>query len=594
MVTRTQEIPAHDPQRLAENLTIVMQIWMKLMGHAQQSASQQTALGHTDPLHMFETFMAGSMRAMRNPQKWAQTQIDMWRDYGELWLNTQERILGKEEQPYIPDEGTDKRFSDEAWKQSAWFDYLRQNYLLTAKWLEKSATNITGLDDHTAHKLNFFTRQYIDALSPSNWFFTNPEVIRETLESDGENLVRGMTNLLKDIERGAGQLRISMTDENAFKPGENIAATEGRVVFQNDLMQLIQYAPKTKKVHKTPLLLTPAWINKYYILDLQPKNSFINWLVEQGYTVFVISWVNPDADLGRKRFDDYVLEGPLAALEAIEDITGEREVNAIGYCLGGTLLATTLSYLQENGHGDRVKSATYLTTMVDFTDSGDLGVFIDESQIQNLEERMSERGYLDGNDMAVTFNMLRANDLIWSFVVNNYLLGRDPFPFDLLYWNSDSTRMPAVMHSFYLRNMYQKNLLIKPGGIEIDDTPINISKLTTPSYLLATEQDHIAPWKSTYTATQFYDAPVTFTLAESGHIAGVVNHPAKGKYGYWSNSKLPARPEQWLKSAKKHTGSWWLHWDKWMEDYRGEKVPARKPKRGVEAAPGSYVKVRSH
>lgn len=593
MQTDSQQYAEHDPKVFAENMTEVMTLWGKVMQHTTTNGVANAGLGHTDPLHIYETFVSSSLRAMRNPKGWMEQQVDMWRDYGELWINTQERLMGKASDPFIPDEGKDRRFADDAWKNSAWFDYLRQNYLLTAKWLERSASNIQGLDHHTAHKLNFFTRQLIDALSPSNYFLTNPEVQRETLESNAENLVRGMRNLLGDLERGDGQLRIRMTDEDAFELGKNIACTPGKVVYQNDLMQLIQYTPQTKKVYKTPLLLIPAWINKFYILDLQPKNSYINWLVQQGYTVFVISWVNPDAQLGRKSFDNYVLEGPLAALTAIEEITGEREVNTIGYCLGGTLLSITLAYLREHGHADRVKSSTYLTTMIDFTEAGDLSVFIDESQIQNLEERMSEQGYLDGNDMAVTFNMLRANDLIWSFVVNNYLLGRDPFPFDLLYWNSDSTRMPAVMHSFYLRNMYQKNRLIKPGGIEIDGTPINVSKINTPTYLLATEQDHIAPWASAYVATQFYDGPVTFTLAESGHIAGVVNHPAKGKYGYWTNDELPPRPETWLQGATSHTGSWWPHWHTWMEQYRGEQVPARKPKKAIEDAPGSYVKVRS-
>lgn len=594
MQKQAEQPTAHDPQAFAENMTLVMALWGKIMQHSTaNAASKNKGMGHTDSLHIYETFVASGIRAMRNPKSLMEQQVDMMRDYGELWINTQERLMGKTTEAFIPDEGKDRRFEDDAWKDSAWFDYLRQNYLLTAKWLEKSASNIQGLDQHTAHKLSFFTRQLIDALSPSNFFLTNPEVQRETLESNAENLVKGMQNLLTDIERGKGQLRIRMTDEDAFTPGENIAATPGKVVYQNDLMQLIQYTPQTKKVFKTPLLLIPAWINKYYILDLQPKNSYINWLVEQGYTVFVVSWVNPDKNLGRKSFDDYVLEGPLAAIDAIEEATGEREINAIGYCLGGTLLATTLSYLQENGHADRVKSATYLTTMVDFSEAGDLTVFIDESQIQNLEARMSETGYLDGNDMAVTFNMLRSNDLIWSFVVNNYLLGRDLFPFDLLYWNSDSTRMPAVMHSFYLRNMYQKNRLIKPGGIEIDETPINISKIKVPSYLLATEQDHIAPWKAAYAATQFYDAPVTFTLAESGHIAGVVNHPTKGKYGHWTNDELPTKPEAWLEGATAQKGSWWPHWHVWMEDYNGELVPARKPKNAIENAPGSYVKVRS-
>lgn len=402
--------------------------------------------------------------------------------------------------------------------------------------------------------------------------------------------------MLDDLERGQGKLAIRMTDLDAFKLGENIAVTPGKVVYQNDLMQLIQYAPTTDEVARRPLLIIPPWINKYYILDLRPDNSFIRWAVDQGMTVFVVSWVNPDEALATRSFEDYMDLGPLAALDAMEQATGQKEANVIGYCLGGTLLASTLAYMKAS-NDSRIKSATYFTTMVDFADAGELSVFIDEEQLAALEAKMNERGYLEGSEMATTFNMLRANDLIWSFVVNNYLLGKDPFPFDLLYWNSDSTRMPAAMHSFYLRSMYQDNKLVEPGGITLKGVPIDLTTVETPTFILSTREDHIAPWTSTYAATQIYKAPVRFCLSASGHIAGVVNPPSAEKYCYWTNTKTPSDPEAWLRGAKKHDGSWWPEWQRWVSRHSGGKVPARAPGDGklkpVEDAPGSYVAVRA-
>jgi polyhydroxyalkanoate synthase len=388
-----------------------------------------------------------------------------------------------------------------------------------------------------------------------------------------------------------------MTDESAFTLGKNIAATKGSVVFQNELMQLIQYNATTKEVFETPLLLIPAWINKYYILDLRPENSLIKWLTELGYTVFVISWVNPDETLGRKRFDDYLTEGPLQALDVIEEITKAKQTSIIGYCLGGTLTAITLSTLRARNQSKRVASATYLTTLVDFEEPGDLSVFIDDAQLASLEERMSEQGYLDAADMASTFNMLRANDLIWSFVVNNYLLGKQPFPFDLLYWNSDSTRMPANAHAYYLRHMYQRNDLVKPNALKLAGIPVNLGKITTPSYIFATREDHIAPWHSAYLATQIYDGPCVFTLSDSGHVAGVINPPSKKKYCYWSRNDLPLTPEDWFNGAKETAGSWWPHWQAWHKQFAGTKVKARtigsKTYKALEPAPGRYAKVRA-
>jgi polyhydroxyalkanoate synthase len=432
-------------------------------------------------------------------------------------------------------------------------------------------------------------------MSPSNFVLTNPEVLRRTAETGGENLLKGLANLLGDLERGKGQLRIKMTDMEAFELGRNIAVSPGKVVYQNDLMQLIQYQPTTETVLKRPLLIGPPWINKFYILDLRAKNSLVRWAVAQGHTVFVISWVNPDAELAEKGFDDYMTEGYLAALDAIEQATGEREVNVIGYCLGGTLLSATLAYMAAR-KDRRIASATFFVTMMDFEEAGELGVFIDEEQLKSLEDKMNRRGYLEGSEMATTFNMLRANDLIWSFVVNNYLLGNDPFPFDLLYWNADSTRMPARMHSFYLRKMYQENLLKDRGGISLLGVPIDLSAIKVPAYFLSTREDHIAPWKSTYRGTRLLGGKCRFVLAASGHIAGVVNPPEGGKYSHWINPDLPPDPEAWLAGATEIAGSWWPDWQRWVSALAPEKVPARVPGDGklavVEDAPGSYVKLR--
>ncbi len=552
--------------------------------------------GSVDPLNIGGAFYEMTTRMMRDPAKLIQAQMSLWQDYMKLWQNTTQRMLGGESDPVAAPDRGDRRFKDPAWEENQIFDYIKQSYLLTARWMQNTVNDVEGLDDKTAQKVDFYTRQFVDAMAPSNFAVTNPEVLRTTVESGGENLIKGLENLLEDMEKGKGKLRIKMVDDQAFKLGENIAVTPGKVVFQNDLMQLIQYSPTTEEVYKRPLLIVPPWINKFYILDLREKNSFVKWVVDQGFTVFMVSWVNPDEKLAKKSFEDYLVEGPLAALEAIEAATGEKDANVIGYCLGGTLMSATLSIMAQKGD-DRVKSATLFTTMTDFTAPGELGVFIDEEQLSALEETMNQRGYLEGSEMAKTFNMLRANDLIWSFVVNNYLLGKDPFPFDLLYWNSDSTRMPAAMHSFYLRKMYHENKLAEPGGITLLGTPIDLTKIKTPVFMLSTREDHIAPWDSTYALTQQLSGPKKFCLAASGHIAGVVNPPASGKYCYWTNNRTPKDPEAWLQSAEQHEGSWWPEWAKWVGRKSGTKVPARQPGDGklkaIEDAPGSYVQVKA-
>jgi len=555
----------------------------------------QGPLGHGDPLNVGRAFLEMTAKMMTNPASLVQAQMNLWHDYLNLWQNTTRRMLGQELEPVVEPDKDDRRFKDEAWTENTVFDFIKQSYLLSARWLQSTVNEVEGLDEKTAKKVDFYTRQFVDAMAPSNFLMTNPEVLRETIDSKGENLVNGLQNLLHDLEQGEGKLKIKMTDTTAFSVGENIATTPGKVVFQNELMQLIQYTPATETVHKTPLLIIPPWINKFYILDLRPKNSFIKWAVDQGLTVFVVSWINPDEKLADKSFDDYMTEGTLAAVDAVTKATGENQMNAIGYCLGGTLLAATLAYMKVKDD-KRIKSATFFTTMIDFTQAGELSVFIDEEQLRALEERMNERGYLEGSEMATTFNMLRANDLIWSFVVNNYLLGKDPFPFDLLYWNSDSTRMPAAMHGFYLRKMYLENKLIEPGGIKLCGVDIDLTSIDIPVFVLSTREDHIAPWMSTFAATQTYGGQVKFVLAASGHIAGVVNPPASEKYSYWTNGGKAKTPDTWLKGATEHHGSWWPEWYKWVGRKSGAKIPARVPGEGklkaIEDAPGSYVKVR--
>jgi polyhydroxyalkanoate synthase len=584
-----------DLPELSQQMTDIAEKSRHLVAEFLKRQSAENGVGMADPLSIGAAFFEMTARMMSDPSRLVQAQLSLWNDYMTLWQRTAQRFLGGSAEPIIEPPAGDRRFRDKAWTDNALFDFIKQSYLLTARWLQGTVKQVDGIDERTARKVDFYTRQFVDAIAPSNFLLTNPEVLRATIESRGENLINGLKNLLDDLERGKGRLAIKMTDMAAFRIGENIAVTPGKVVFQNDLLQLIQYEPTTAMVRRRPLLIIPPWINKFYILDLRPANSFIRWAVGEGHTVFVVSWVNPDERLAAKTFADYMREGPLAALGAIEQATGEREANVIGYCLGGTLLASTLAYMAVK-RDTRIKSATYFVAMVDFAEAGELSVFIDEEQLTALEARMNAKGYLEGRAMATTFNMLRANDLIWSFVVNNYLLGKSPFPFDLLYWNADSTRMPAAMHSFYLRNMYQENLLVRPGGITLNGVPIDLAKIKTPSFLLSTREDHIAPWRSTYAATQLYKGPVKFVLSASGHIAGVVNPPGS-KYGHWENDENPPTPEEWLTTATAVSDSWWPVWERWISQYSGGEVPARRPGDGklkpLEDAPGSYVKVRA-
>jgi polyhydroxyalkanoate synthase len=532
---------------------------------------------------------------LRDPQRALELQSSLGKAYLDLWAHAVKRMAGEVVEPVAAPDPRDKRFADPEWSSNQFFDFLKQAYLLTVQWANRLVQDADGLDPHTMQKAEFYVRQIANAIAPSNFVLTNPELLRETLTSNAGNLVRGMHMLAEDIQAGHGDLKIRQSDAGKFEVGRNLALTPGKVIFENELMQLIQYTPTTPTVLKRPLLIVPPWINKFYILDLTPEKSFIGWCVAQGLTVFVISWVNPDARLAQKSFEDYMRDGPLAALDVIEKATGEREVNAIGYCVGGTLLATTLAYMASK-HDQRIASATLFAAQVDFAHAGDLMVFVDEEQITAREREMGERGYLEGRKMATAFNLLRSNDLIWPYVINNYLKGKEPAPFDLLYWNSDATRMPAANHSFYLRNCYLENRLSK-GDMVIANVRLDLKSVRVPVYNLATREDHIAPAKSVLLGSRLFGGRVRFVLAGSGHIAGVVNPPNKMKYQYWTGPKpTSANLDRWLAKAKEHAGSWWPDWLDWIKAQDATEVPAREPGGGIltplEDAPGSYVKVR--
>ncbi|MDN3577651.1 class I poly(R)-hydroxyalkanoic acid synthase [Chitinimonas viridis] len=573
--------------------------WQKLMqDKLQQQASGAPQVQIPDPQSVQHAFEALWRVVLEKPEPMLRAQMQFWMDYADMAQAAMRQFwLGGPAQSVAQ---PDKRFKDELWVNNQVFGFVKQAYLLASRHIQDSVSGVDGLDEHTAQRVQFYTRQFVDAMAPTNFLATNPVALKATLESGGENLIKGFAHLLEDLERNGGRMMPRMTDLDAFTLGENVATTPGKVVFQNELMQLIQYAPLTEKVHKTPLLVVPPWINKFYILDLKPKNSLIRWLVEQGHTVFVISWVNPDGRHRDKGFEHYMTEGTLAALDAIQAATGEKQINAAAYCIGGTLLSATLAWMaaakDKRYPPNRIKSAAFFTTMIDFSEPGELGVFIDEEQLGSLDAYMEEKGYLEGHQMAGVFNLLRENDLIWSFVINNYLLGREPMPFDLLYWNCDSTRMPAAMHRFYLRKMYLENVLKDPGGVTLAGVPIDMRAIKTPAYFISAREDHIAPWQSTYAGARLLQGPVRFVLGGSGHIAGIVNPPSANKYGYATNAALPTTPQQWLADSSAHEGSWWLDWAQWVLPHQGKPVAARQPGAGglpaIEDAPGSYVKAK--
>ncbi len=588
--------PNPDPKALAANLMEVGAKSHQLL--ADFLKRQVEKPGHNpgplDPMNIANAFIDLTVRLMHDPRRVLEAQSRLWSDYFKLWSNAAKRLAGEEVEPVIEAKG-DKRFKDPSWHENQIFDFIKQSYLLTARWMQDTVRDVDGLDDAERKKIAFFTKQFVDAISPSNFVLTNPEVLRETLKTNGDNLVRGLQHVIEDLERGGGKLAIRQTDDSKFTIGENVATAPGKVVFQNDLMQLLQFDPTTEQVYERPLLIVPPWINKFYILDLKPENSFIRWATGKGYTVFVVSWVNPSPELAEKSFESYMYEGPYAALDAIEKAIGVKEVNAIGYCIGGTLMASTLAHMAAKKDA-RIKSITFFAAQVDFTEAGELQVFIDEEQLKSMESQMrAEGGVLPGQTMATTFNMLRSNDLIWSFVVNNYLMGRDPLPFDLLFWNSDATRMPIAMHMFYLRECYKENKLAR-GEMELGGVKLDLRKVKVPAFLQASKDDHIAPARSVFKTTKLWGGPVEFMVAGSGHIAGVINPPSAKKYQHWTNADRPETIEEWWTGAIEHPGSWWDHWDAWLAPKSGKKVKARVPGEGglpaLEDAPGSYVKMK--
>ncbi|HLX97457.1 MAG TPA: class I poly(R)-hydroxyalkanoic acid synthase [Roseiarcus sp.] len=532
---------------------------------------------------------------MADPERTVQAQAALAEQFVGLWASTLKRLQGDEAEPVAAPDAADKRFADPAWRDNPYFDFIKQAYVLTARWADDLVRRADDLDPHDRDKAQFYLRQVIAALSPSNFLATNPEILRTTIAESGENLARGLKMLAEDIEAGHGTLRIRQSDARAFRLGVNLAATPGKVMFRNALIELIQYEPATPEVFKRPLLIVPPWINKFYVLDLNPEKSFIGWAVAQGLTVFVISWVNPDERHADKDFDSYMGEGILAALAAVGQATGEREVAAIGYCVGGTLLAATLGYMAAAGD-KRITSATFFASLADFTEAGELKVFVDAEQLKAIEERMAEHGYLEGSQMANAFNMLRPNELIWSYYVNNYLKGKEPMPFDLLVWNSDSTRMPAANHKFYLRHCYLENDLSN-GRMALGGKTLDLKQVTIPIYELATKEDHIAPARGVFRSAQCFGGPVRFVLAGSGHIAGVVNPAGKPKYQFWTGGPPQGEFDAWDAKAKETPGSWWTDWVKWVAAQAPAKVRARKPGGGrlkpLGDAPGDYVRVKA-
>jgi polyhydroxyalkanoate synthase len=591
-----EEIAAllRDQAEFAANLGVIAErsrdIWARLAAANLSDARPM----HADPLNAMPAFAELGQTMIEHPREMADAMVRLWVQQAELMRRATLRLWGLQEEPLVKPAPGDKRFKDEEWSKNAIFDWVKQSYLLTSSWIMDVVQNVGDLEDRDRRKVDFYTRNFLEAMSPANFAAMNPEVLRATVQEKGENLARGLENMLKDLERGKGNLLIRQTDLDAFEVGRNMATTPGAVIYQNDVFQLIQYAPTTDKVHATPLLICPPWINKFYILDLNEKKSMVRWLVSQGWTVFVIAWVNPDQRQKDETWESYMKKGVLNALERVLEETGEKKAHMVGYCIGGTMLGTTLAHMAATGD-DRLASATFFTTQLDFTDAGELQVFVDEKTLKVLDEKMDE-GYLPAESMASAFNMLRASDLIWGFVIQNYLLGKEPFPFDLLYWNADSTCMPARVHHFYLDNFYNANRLAT-GEMRMGGERLDLGRVTLPVYHIATKEDHIAPPQSVYRGAKLIGSKnATFILAGSGHIAGVVNPPEGGKYQYWTRKGLDAPTlEEWCRDAKETSGSWWPNWSEWLGARSRRQVAARTPGavHGViEAAPGSFVKVR--
>ncbi|MDR9827991.1 class I poly(R)-hydroxyalkanoic acid synthase [Vibrio sp. FNV 38] len=530
-------------------------------------------------------------QAVNQPAALLELQSNWWEQQLQIWQNV---VLCNSEQVVEAERG-DKRFSAQAWQSEAMFSFIKQSYLLFSKTYLDTIDSIEGLDDKSKERITFFSRQAINALSPSNFIATNPELLKLTLEQNGQNLISGMEQLKEDIDCSADILKVRMTNNNAFRLGEDVATTAGDVVFKNELFELIQYRPVTEQVNSTPLLIVPPFINKYYILDLTERNSLVKWLLEQGHSVFMMSWRNPGPEQAKVEFGDYVTEGVAKAVTAIEDITGQEQINAAGYCIGGTVLASTVAYYAAKRMKKRIKSATFFTTLLDYSQPGEVGAYINDTVISAIEVQNNAKGYMDGRSLSVTFSLLRENSLYWNYYVDNYLKGGSPVDFDLLYWNSDSTNVSAACHNFMLRDLYLENKLVQDKGVKVGGVWIDLNKIKIPSYFISTKEDHIALWQGTYRGALNTGGNKTFVLGESGHIAGIVNHPAKKKYGYWLNDNLDDSADEWFNNAEHNEGSWWTHWDQWLAQYNAdERVEPfsigseNYPVLGV--APGDYVK----
>jgi polyhydroxyalkanoate synthase len=562
---------------------------------ALRQADQPGALS-PDPFHVAPALTEVMGRLATQPDRLVRAQADLFSRYLDLWQSTARRMTEGQAEAIVSPAKGDKRFNDPAWAENPVFDVMKQSYLLTSDWLNTLVAEAPDVDPMTRRRVEFFMKMLTDAFSPSNFLASNPVALRELVATGGDSLVRGVENFAADLARGGGQLSISQTDSSKFTIGENVATAPGQVVFRNELIELIQFSPSTEQVHQIPLVIFPPWINKFYILDLRPENSMIRWLADQGITVFVASWVNPGPELATRTFEDYMRDGIQAGVAAARKQCGTDQVNTVGYCIGGTLLSATLAHMAATGD-QSIASATFFAAQQDFSEAGDLLLFTNEEWLVDLERRMDEAGgVLSGKAMAETFNALRANDLIWSFFVNNYLMGREPKPFDLLFWNSDQTRMPKTLHMFYLRRFYGENALAT-GNLELGGIKLDLGKVKTPVYVQSSREDHIAPARSVYKGARLFGGPVTFTMAGSGHIAGVINAPVAAKYQHWTNDALPPTLEEWQAGAIEHPGSWWPHWRQWLTARSGSMVPARDPATGtlspIEAAPGSYVKVRA-
>lgn len=587
--------PKIDMQKISANSLKILQKYQILLNKLFQNDSLLSGNNVLDLSEVNKSFTDLFGKLYSDPKKMMELQSQYIRQAMGLVNYGFKRLGGENPEPLYHPGDKDKRFRDDSWTNNLFFDLVKQTYLMNVNWLHNLVDEI-HIGDRSKLRANFFLRQVVDALSPSNFITTNPAVLRETIASSGDNLLKGLDNFIEDIDKSKQVFEINRVKPNSFKIGKNIACSKGKVILQNDMMQLIHYTPTKATNYTVPLLIVPPWINKYYILDLTEKNSFVHWLLEQGLSVYLISWVNPGADHADKSFDDYVNDGVIAAIKFIKKIENVEQINVLGYCLGGTLSCVTEAYLQSK-NDNSIKSLTLLTTLLDFSDAGDILAFIDEEQLKKIEEKMAEDGYYDGDFMSSTFNLLRSNDMIWSFFINNYLLGKEPLPFDILFWNADSTRLPAKMHSFYLRNMYLRNRLSKPGGIEVMGIPIDLAKIKIPCYFLSAIDDHIAPWEAVYKANNLIPGDIRFILSGSGHVAGVVNPPIQNKYGYWTNENVRDHTShEWLKHAEKHDGSWWVDWMRWIKPFAGKLESSisqdKFKKYHVEDAPGSYVLIK--